>query len=109
VTSPDELKRAVNAVMDSGKPTVINAVIDRRPQRERRIGNLNPQSKIRKKYSPHPDGGWRHIPSPYPSCHAGNRDDTEQTMTKALKGVRILDFPRPVGTDLHAIAGLVRR
>ena len=27
-TSPDELKRAVNAAMDSGKPTLINAVID---------------------------------------------------------------------------------
>ena len=28
VTSPDELKRAVNEAMDSGKPTLINAVID---------------------------------------------------------------------------------
>ena len=27
-TTPDELKRAVNAAMDSGKPTLINAVID---------------------------------------------------------------------------------
>src|SRR5207344_41346 len=27
-TSPDELKRAVNAAMDSGKPTLINAVLD---------------------------------------------------------------------------------
>ncbi len=27
-TSPDELKRAVNAAIDSGKPTLINAVID---------------------------------------------------------------------------------
>src|SRR5205814_3615195 len=28
VTTPDELKRAVNEAMDSGKPTLINAVID---------------------------------------------------------------------------------
>ncbi|HEX6978579.1 MAG TPA: oxalyl-CoA decarboxylase, partial [Alphaproteobacteria bacterium] len=28
VTTPDELKRAVDAAMDSGKPTLINAVID---------------------------------------------------------------------------------
>ena len=35
-TTPDELKRAVNAAMDSGKPTLINAVIDPgRRQRER--------------------------------------------------------------------------
>ena len=30
-TSPDELKRAVNEAMDSGKPTLINAVIDPAP------------------------------------------------------------------------------
>ncbi|HZY12314.1 MAG TPA: thiamine pyrophosphate-dependent enzyme, partial [Beijerinckiaceae bacterium] len=50
VTSPDELKRAVNAAMDSGKPTLINAVIDPAAGSESgRIGNLNPQSAIRKK------------------------------------------------------------
>src|SRR3979411_244290 len=50
VTSPDELKRAVNAAMDSGKPTLINAFIDPAAGSESgRIGNLNPQSKIRKK------------------------------------------------------------
>jgi len=49
-TSPDELKRAVNAAMDSGKPTLINAVIDPGAGSESgRIGNLNPQSKIGKK------------------------------------------------------------
>jgi oxalyl-CoA decarboxylase len=49
-TSPDELKRAVNAAMDSGKPTLINAVIDPAAGSESgRIGNLNPQSAIRKK------------------------------------------------------------
>ena len=49
-TTPDELKRAVNAAMDSGKPTLINAAIDPAAGSESgRIGNLNPQSKLRKK------------------------------------------------------------
>jgi oxalyl-CoA decarboxylase len=49
-TTPDELKRAVNTAMDSGKPTLINAVIDPAAGSESgRIGNLNPQSKLRKK------------------------------------------------------------
>jgi oxalyl-CoA decarboxylase len=49
-TSPDELKRAVNAAMDSGKPTLINAVIDPAAGSESgRIGNLNPQSVLSKK------------------------------------------------------------
>ena len=49
-TTPDELKRAVNAAMDSGKPTLINAVIDPAAGSESgRIGNLNPQSELRKK------------------------------------------------------------
>ncbi len=50
VTTPDELKRAVNEAMDSGKPTLINAAIDPAAGSESgRIGNLNPQSKLRKK------------------------------------------------------------
>ncbi len=49
-TSPDELKRAVNAAMDSGNPTLINAVLDPAAGSESgRIGNLNPQSKLSKK------------------------------------------------------------
>ena len=49
-TSPDELKRAVNAAMDSGEPTLINAVIDPAAGSESgRIGNLNPQSVLKKK------------------------------------------------------------
>ena len=49
-TSPDELKRAVNAAMDSGKPTLVNAVIDPAAGSESgRIGNLNPQSALKKK------------------------------------------------------------
>jgi len=49
-TTPDELKRADNAAMDSGKPTLINAVIDPGAGSESgRIGNLNPQSVLRKK------------------------------------------------------------
>ncbi|MDA1325835.1 MAG: oxalyl-CoA decarboxylase [Proteobacteria bacterium] len=50
VTSPDELSRAVNAAMDSGKPTLVNAVIDAEAGTESgRIGNLNPQSVVSKK------------------------------------------------------------
>jgi oxalyl-CoA decarboxylase len=49
-TTPDELKRAVNDAMDSGKPTLINAVIDPAAGSESgRIGNLNPQSVLKKK------------------------------------------------------------
>jgi oxalyl-CoA decarboxylase len=49
-TTPDELKRAVDAAMDSGKPTLINAAIDPAAGTESgRIGNLNPQSVVRKK------------------------------------------------------------
>ena len=49
-TSPDELSRAVNAAMDSGKPTLVNAVIDEKAGTESgRIGNLNPQSVVSKK------------------------------------------------------------
>jgi oxalyl-CoA decarboxylase len=49
-TTPDELRRAVNAAMDSRKPTLINAVIDPAAGSESgRIGNLNPQSVLRKK------------------------------------------------------------
>ena len=50
VTTPDELKRAVDAAMDSGKPTLINAAIDPAAGTESgRIGNLNPQSVVRRK------------------------------------------------------------
>jgi oxalyl-CoA decarboxylase len=50
VTTPDELKRAVSQAMDSGKPTLINAVIDPAAGSESgRIGNLNPQSVVKKK------------------------------------------------------------
>jgi oxalyl-CoA decarboxylase len=49
-TSPDDLKRAVDAAMNSGKPTLINAVIDPAAGSESgRIGNLNPQSVVKKK------------------------------------------------------------
>jgi oxalyl-CoA decarboxylase len=49
-TTPDELKRAVDAAMDSGRPTLINAAIDPAAGSESgRIGNLNPQSALRKK------------------------------------------------------------
>jgi len=50
VTSPDELSQAVNEAMDSGKPTLVNAVIDEAAGTESgRIGNLNPQRVVTKK------------------------------------------------------------
>ncbi len=50
VTSPSELSAAVNAAIDSGQPTLINAIIDEKAGTESgRIGNLNPQSVVGKK------------------------------------------------------------
>jgi oxalyl-CoA decarboxylase len=49
-TTPEELKRAVDTAMDSGRPTLINAAINPAAGSESgRIGNLNPQSKLQKK------------------------------------------------------------
>ncbi|WP_026597186.1 oxalyl-CoA decarboxylase [Methylobacterium sp. 77] len=49
-TTPDELSQAVNAAMDSGRPTLINAVIDPQAGTESgNIGSLNPQSVVKKK------------------------------------------------------------
>ena len=50
VTNPDDLRSAVVEAMDFGKPTLINAVIDPAAGSESgRIGNLNPQSALKKK------------------------------------------------------------
>ena len=47
VTNPDELSRAVNDAMDSGKPTLINAAIDPAAGKESgNIGSLNPVSVV---------------------------------------------------------------
>ena len=49
VTTPDELKRAVDEAMNSGTPTLVNAVIDPAAGSESgNIGKLNPQSAVRK-------------------------------------------------------------
>jgi oxalyl-CoA decarboxylase len=49
-TSPDELTRAVLEALESGKPTLVNAIIDEQAGTESgRIGNLNPQSIVAKK------------------------------------------------------------
>ncbi len=49
-TSPDELSRAVREALDCGRPTLVNAVIDEKSGTETgRIGNLNPQSVVKKK------------------------------------------------------------
>jgi oxalyl-CoA decarboxylase len=51
-TTRDELTKAVNDAIDSGKPTLVNAVIDENAGTESgRIGNLNPQSVVGKKSS----------------------------------------------------------
>lgn len=50
VTSRDELDVAVREALVSGKPTLVNAVIDEGAGTESgRIGNLNPQSVVKKK------------------------------------------------------------
>ena len=49
-TSPDELQRAVTGALESGKPTLINAVIDPSAGKESgNIGNLNPTSVVVKR------------------------------------------------------------
>jgi oxalyl-CoA decarboxylase len=49
-TTPDELTRAVRAAMASGRPTLVNAMIDPAAGSESgNIGKLNPQSVVRKK------------------------------------------------------------
>ena len=50
VTTPAQLSLAVNNALDSGKPTLVNAMIDPSAGTESgRIGNLNPQSIVTKK------------------------------------------------------------
>ena len=49
VRSRDELLAAVNKALDSGRPTLVNAIIDENAGTESgRIGNLNPQSVVKK-------------------------------------------------------------
>ncbi len=90
VTTPDELKRAVDAAMDSGRPTLINAVIDPAAGSESgNIGNLNPRRPCPRK------APWRR--------------KEQHNMSKALDGVRILDFTHvqsgPTCTQLLAWFG----
>jgi len=48
--SPADLERAVREAIASGKPTLVNAIIDPQAGTESgRIGNLNPQSVVKKK------------------------------------------------------------
>ena len=47
VKTPDELRRAVDDALESGRPTLINAAIDPAAGKESgNIGNLNPQSVV---------------------------------------------------------------
>ena len=46
--SPDDLERAVRDAIASGRPTLVNAIIDPGAGTESgRIGNLNPQSAVK--------------------------------------------------------------
>ncbi|MEO1122385.1 MAG: oxalyl-CoA decarboxylase, partial [Pseudomonadota bacterium] len=47
VKTPDELREAVLKALDSGKPTLVNALIDPAAGKESgNIGNLNPTSVV---------------------------------------------------------------
>ena len=49
-TTPDELAKALDEAVASGKPTLINAIIDETAGTESgRITSLNPQSAAKKK------------------------------------------------------------
>ena len=51
--SPDELRKAVYEALESGKPTLINAIIDPAAGKESgNIGNLNPQSVVAQRLYP---------------------------------------------------------
>lgn len=53
VTTPDELRQAVEEALASGKPTLINAAIDPAAGKESgNIGNLNPQSVVAQRLYP---------------------------------------------------------
>src|SRR3546814_13361280 len=52
VTSPDELSRAVNEAIDSGRPTLIHPVIDEKRSEGRRVGK-ECVSTCRSRWSPY--------------------------------------------------------
>ena len=110
-TTPDELKRAVDAAMDSGKPTLINAVIDPAAGSESgRIGNLNPQSaSARSRRSRAAPARARPAPTDRAAEQATEARSRGTNMGKALDGVRILDFTHvqsgPTCTQLLAWFG----
>ena len=107
-TTPDELKRAVDQAMDSGKPTLINAVIDpaagvrKRPHRQPQPAKRHSQKITRR------DRG-REETGPLQPSRAVPDTIRSKTMTKALNGVRILDFTHvqsgPTCTQLLAWFG----
>ncbi len=111
-TSPDELKRAVNAAMDSGKPTLINAVLDPGAGSEFR-SHRQPQSAERTQQEEveQQSGRGRDGPFPlFPSCWRRSRHETEQNNDQGAQGRSNSRFhPRPIRTDLYTIAGVLRR
>ncbi len=93
-TTPDELRKALAEAVASGKPTLINAVIDETAGTESgRITSLNPDH-----------GGEEEV-----TRRSSTSIPQEPTMSKALDGVRILDFTHvqsgPTCTQLLAWFG----
>ena len=93
-TSPDELSRAVNEAMDSGKPSLVNAVIDEGAGTESgRIG----------------------ISILKASCHRRNRDLTNSSNRNRCKNESSRRRKNPgydpcsIGSYLYSIIGLVWR
>ena len=108
-TSPTELKKAVDAALASGRPTLINAVIDPAAGSESgNIGSLNPQSVLARRSkvpAAPPRRGGR------PGRRTGHdnvpNDGGTHEGTRRRQDPRL--HPCPVRADLHAVAGLVRR
>ncbi len=110
-TSPDELKRAVNAAMDSGKPTLINAVLDPAAGSEFRP-HRQPQSAERTQQEEIAQAIRRGTALPlFSFLHAQEQTrKTEQDDDTGAEGRSNSRFhPRTIRTDLHAVAGVVRR
>ena len=90
---PTSCRKGLTEAVASGKPTLINAVIDETAGTESgRITSLNPTARRR-----------RNDPGP-PTISSGTHDEQS---TRRRPHPRL--HARPVGADLHPAAGLVRR
>ena len=111
-TSPDELKRAVNAAMDSGKPALINAVHRFRRRVAKAgvsaISNLKAcyaRNSASSGFAPLHKGGGR-TADQFTESDKGFWSGHEQG-TRRHQGSRF--HPCAIGTDLHSAPRLVRR